>query len=310
MQPRILTIGSANMDLVMRMSRIPSEGETVLDSGTVSYIPGGKGANCAVALAKLGAESIFCTRLGKDLNGQKLYELYESFGINTSCIKVEDKIPTGQAAIMVEESGANRIVVYPGANRCITLGDVEEALDTKPEAVCLQFEIPFATTVAAAKMAKARGIPVILDAAPASPDYPLGDLPEVDIFSPNETETMAFTGIQPTGHASCMKAAIALSRMVKAKAYVLKLGNKGAFVLNGSLTNMLSAYRVEVVDTTAAGDAFMAGLAMAYVRNGGNAVEACKIANAVGALTVTRAGASSSIPTAEEVEKFFSASPL
>lgn len=305
---RILTVGSANMDMVLRMNRVPAAGETVLDpDGSLLHIPGGKGANCAVAVAKLGAESLFCARLGADTNGKNLYDTYVDYHVNTDYIKVDKTVNTGMAAIFVEANGANRIVVYPGANRTLVPQDAVEAIATKPDALCLQFETPFETTLECAKMAYARGIPVILDAAPADRSIPLSEFPMLEIFSPNESETELYTGIVPTGAESCMRAALALSRMVKAKYYVLKLGARGAFIFDGRLCHMVPSYQVPARDTTAAGDAFTAALAVAYSENGrSNILSAVKFANAVGALTVTRCGASRSIPTREETDRFLS----
>ncbi len=303
---KILTVGSANMDMVLKMSRVPAAGETMLDyDGGMIHIPGGKGANCAVAAAKLGAESLFCARLGADANGKSLYDTYTEYKVNTSYIKVDRTTTTGMAAIMLEANGANRIVVYPGANRTLAVEDVAEAISSHPDALCLQFETPFEVTLEAAKMAAARGIPVVLDAAPADPHIPFSEFPMLEIFSPNESETEIYTGIVPTGADSCMRAALALSRMVKAKYYVLKLGARGAFVFDGRLCHMVPSYKVGAVDSTAAGDAFTAAMTVAYCEGGcSDILGAVKFANAVGALTVTRIGASKSIPMRDEVERF------
>ncbi len=306
---RILTIGSANMDMVLRMKRIPAAGETFVDlDGGLSYIPGGKGANCAVAAAKMGAISQFCARLGADANGKCLYDTYVEAGVDISHIKVDKTTNTGMAAIFVEQNGNNRIVVYPGANQTLIPSDAQEAIASKPDAVCLQFETPFEVTLECAKMASVRGTPVILDAAPASRSIPLSEFPTVEIFSPNETETEIFTGIAPTNVESCMRACLALSRMIKAKYYVLKLGARGAFYFDGQLCNLIPAYRVAAVDTTAAGDAFTAALAVRYCETG-NLIGAIRFACAVGALTVTKCGASRSIPTREETENFIASNP-
>ena len=303
---KILTVGSANMDMVLRMSRVPAAGETMLDyEGGMIHIPGGKGANCAVAAAKLGASSLFCTRLGADANGKSLYDTYTEYKVNTDFIKVDRTASTGMAVIMVEGSGANRIVVYPGANRTLSVEDAAEAISSHPDALCLQLETPYEVTLEAARMAAARGIPVILDAAPADRSIPFSEFPMLEIFSPNESETEIYTGISPTGAESCMRAALALSRMVKAKYYVLKLGARGAFVFDGRICHMVPSYQVKSVDTTAAGDAFTAAMTVAYCEGGcTDILSAVKFANAVGALTVTRLGASKSIPTREETDAF------
>jgi len=291
------------MDLVMNMYKLPERGETLIDDGGVAYIPGGKGANSAVALSKLGAECVFCTKVGADLHGQRLYQLYKDCGINTSFIKVDRDNPTGLAVVMREGDGSNRIVVYPGANSALTADNVEEAFACDPDAVYIGFEIPFAVALSAAKLAAERDIPIFIDAAPANKEYPLEKLPEVEIFSPNESETLEYTGILPAGADSSLRAALALYKRVKCKYIVIKQGERGCFVYDGKHYFMLPPMRAgQVVDTTAAGDAFTAAMTIEYLRSC-DIKAAARYGNAAGAITVTRKGASTSIPTAVEVEQ-------
>lgn len=301
MPKKVLIVGSANMDLAMNMYRMPAPGETVIDDGGVAYVPGGKGANSAIALARLGAECVFLTKLGADLHGQKLYQYYKENGINTSFIKVDRENPTGLAVVMREGDGNNRIVVYPGANANLTADNVAEAFSCNPDALYIGFEIPFTIALAAAKIAASRGIPIFVDAAPANKDYPLESLPEVEIFSPNETETLEYTGILPQGAESCLRAALALYKRVKCKYLVIKQGARGAFIYDGKYYFLAPSIRAgNTVDTTAAGDAFTAAMTIEYLRTQ-DIKNAVKYGNAAGAITVTRAGASTSIPTAVEV---------
>ncbi len=303
---KILLIGSANMDFSMNVYKVPEAGETVLDDGGVAYTPGGKGANSAVAFHKLGAECVFCTKLGADIHGQKLYNYYKEMGINTSYIKVDHDHPTGLSVVIKEADGQNRIIVYPGANSNITTEGVLEAFECCPDAVYLGFEIPFSVALSAAKIAAARKIPIFIDPAPADKDYSLDNLPEVEVFSPNETETFEYTGIMPTNMENCLRASLALSRRVKAKYIVIKQGGKGAFLYDGKRYTTFPAVRVDkVVDTTAAGDAFTAALTLEYLRCG-DIREAIKFANVAGALTVSRVGASVAVPTEEEIRMFMS----
>lgn len=306
MSKKILIIGSANIDLLMNMYKLPDAGETVIDDGGVAYIPGGKGGNAAIAFKRLGAECVFCTKLGADVHGQKLYNFYKEQGLDTSRIKVDHDNPTGLAVVLREGDGTNRIVVYPGANAYLTNENIVEAFDCNPDALYLGFEIPFALVVAAAKVAAAKGIPIFIDAAPANKDYDLEKLPPVEIFSPNETETYEFTGINPTSMENSLRAALALSRKVKAKNIVIKQGSRGAFLYDGKRYNTFPAVKADkTVDTTAAGDAFTAAMTLEYLRNGGDIKTAIKYGNAAGAITITRKGSSSSIPTAEEVDALF-----
>ena len=301
---RILVIGSANMDLSLNMYKLPEAGETVIDDGGVAYSPGGKGGNAAIAFKRLGADSVFCTKLGADIHGQKLYNYYKEQGVDTSYVKVDRDNPTGLAVVMREGDGTNRIVVYPGANATLTNENVVEAFDCNPDALYLGFEIPFNIVVAAAKVAAAKNIPIFIDAAPANKDYDLEKLPPVEIFSPNETEAYEYTGIMPSGMENSLRAALAISRSVKAKNIVIKQGSRGAFLYDGKRYNTFPAVKADkTVDTTGAGDAFTAAMTLEYLRNGGDIKGAIKYGNAAGAITVTRKGASSSIPTAEEIEE-------
>ncbi len=301
---KILLVGSANMDLSMNLYKIPERGETVLDDGGVAYTPGGKGANAAVAFARLGGECVFCAKLGRDAHGQKLYNYYKECGINTSYIKVDPDLPTGLAVVMKEGDGSNRIVVYPGANRSLNNDNIIEAFNSRPDALFLGFEIPFAMAVAAAKIASANNVPIFVDAAPASKEYTLESLPPVEIFSPNETETFEYTGIMPKGTDSCLQAAYSLFQKVKAKYIVIKLGARGSFFFDGKHFDLVPAFRADnVVDTTAAGDTFTAAMTLEYLRTG-DIRSAMKFGSAAAAIAVSRKGAGTSVPTEDEVKEF------
>lgn len=303
MKKRVLVVSSANMDFVMNMSRIPLAGETMIENGSYDYIPGGKGANSAVAFSKLGGDCVFCTRLGNDAHGARLRQVYKDSGIDTRFIFTDKTAKTGLAAIIVEESGANRITVYPGANFKLARNDIEEAFTCYPDAVFLQFEIPDSAIIATCEFAAKQGVPVFIDAGPARSDFPLDKLGTIEVFSPNESETRIYTGITPNTVENCLRAAIRLSTMVKAKYYVLKLGDRGAFVYDGRYHRIMPSLEVKAIDTTAAGDAFTAALTLDYL-NTGDIYHACEYGNIVGAITVQRKGASVSIPTAEEVGLF------
>ena len=303
MQKRVLVVSSANMDFVMRVGRMPEAGQTIIERRPYDYVPGGKGANSAITLARLGADSIFCTRLGSDAHAQRLKSLYEDCGIDTRFIINDRNAPTGLASIIVEENANNRIVVYPGANANLTPEDVEDAMTCIPDAVFLQFEIPTEAVVAATQFAKAKNIPVFVDAGPARRNYPLDRLGGLEVISPNEIETYALTGIMPSTINDCLRAATVLMQKVQVKYVVIKLGDRGAYIHDGKYSQVVAPYEVEAVDTTAAGDAFTAAMTLEYLRSG-DIVRAVTYANVVGAMVVGKAGASSSIPTAAQVEAF------
>ena len=300
---RILTVSSANMDFVMSVSKIPQGGETQLESGTYQFVPGGKGANSAVAVRRLGGDSVFCCRLGKDANGSIMHNIYKKEGLDTRFIVVDPDAVTGLGAIMVEPNGQNRIILFPGANVRLTREDIDASFICRPDALLMQLEITQDAVMHAAWTANEKEIPIILDAGPANPDFPLEDLPPLEIFSPNETETEIFTGINPSNPDNCLRAAMELQKLVTAKYYVIKLGGRGCYIYDGKYYHCLPAYGVNAVDTTAAGDAFTAGLVLHYLQNG-NMVQAAQYGNVVGAITVSRAGASTSIPSEAEVAKF------
>lgn len=304
LKKRILVLSSANIDFVQQVERVPYAGETVLESsGSYEYLPGGKGANSAITFSRLGAECVFTCKLGSDQNAAKLKSLYRAEGIDTRFIYEEQGCHTGLASIFVEKTGKNRIVVYPGANAFLRPEDVEEPFNCYPDALFLQLEIPAEAVIEACRIAHERDIPVFVDAAPGRADFPLGDMGHVEIFSPNETECQAFTGIRPVDESSSLRAAIRLSGMVDAGYIVLKLGGRGAFLYDGSEYYVFPAEQVKAVDSTAAGDVFSAAMTYSYVQNG-NIQSAIRMASIAAAISVTRRGASTSIPTFAEIMKF------
>ncbi len=302
--PKILVVSSANMDFVMNMDSVPKSGETVISGGSYKYVPGGKGANSAVAVARLGGECVFCTRLGRDANGDALYSVYNNEGIDVSFIGRDEKNPTGLAAILVEADGANRIIVFPGSNMTIEDSAIKAAVkEKKPDALYMQLEIARASVVLAANEAAKAGIPVFIDAGPADPSFPFDKLPALEVFSPNESETEILTGIVPDSDKNCAAAAKKLSELVSSHYYVIKLGGRGCYVTDLENSFYSPTFKAKVVDSTAAGDSFTAALTLEYLRCG-NIRRAARYANAVGTLVVSRAGALPSIPTADEVDAF------
>lgn len=302
---KILVIGSANMDLSLNVYRVPEKGETLIDNGGVAYTPGGKGANAAVAFAKLGADVTLCTKLGADLHGQQLYTYYRELGLDTSAIKVDRDLPTGFATVIKEADGGNRIICYPGANSHISSDQMIEAFErVKPDALFISFEISFESALTAARIAEAKRVPIFVDAAPADKAHPLESLPPMEVFSPNETEAFEYTGIMPSGADSSLRACLALWRRLNCKYVIIKQGARGSCIYDGKRFEMIPACRVDkVVDTTAAGDTFTAALILAYLRSS-DINAAARYATAASAVTVSRAGASTAVPTAEEVKNF------
>ncbi|MCL1859726.1 MAG: ribokinase [Oscillospiraceae bacterium] len=306
--PRILVVGSANMDIVFSVPRIPNKGESIV-AEEYNYIPGGKGANAVTSVARLGADAIFCARIGNDEIGKKLVESYNREKIDARYIKTDKNSSTGLAAILLEDDGTNRIIVYPNANLNLEVEDVENAFLSYPDAVLTQFETNPDAIVAATKFATKQNIPVIIDAGPVRKDFPYELLKNVTIISPNEVETAQITGINPANAEMCLQACMRLQSMTKAKYIVLKLSDRGCCSFDGKNFEYYNSYYVNPVDTTAAGDAFTAALTVEFLRTK-NIMTACKYANIVGALTVTKFGAMSSLPTTKEVDDFIVAKKI
>lgn len=297
----ILVVGSINMDLVLKTSRIPYAGESFFGD-SYCHIPGGKGANHAVAAARLGAKVTFAGKIGNDANGMALKASLEKQGISTELLKVDENSPSGLAVIMLEESGQNRILVYSGANMELEPEEIVRAFEKSYDAVMLTLEIPQKVVIETCRKAKEKNIPVILDAGPAQ-SFPLEKISGIELLTPNETEATALTGLECNTKKDAEKAASALEEKSQARWIVIKMGEQGALLYHKGESELFPAHKVEVVDTTAAGDAFTAGLMIAYTQHG-DIQKAIRYANVVGALTVTKLGAQPSLPTAEEVEKF------
>ena len=298
---RILVVGSINMDLVMNLERSPDAGETVLGY-EYSYIPGGKGANQAVAAARINGDVTFCGHVGDDSNGNILLNDLNDNGVDISYIKKDQGFQTGLAVIPVEANGQNRIMVFPGANHSITKEDVDQALERDYDAVMLQLEIPIEIVFYTIERAHAKEIPVVLDAGP-SMKLDLSRLKGVYIISPNETEAQALTGVLVDGEKTALEASKILAKETGAQYVIIKMGDKGAFLYEGGNYKMFPAYKVRAVDTTAAGDSFTAAVAVKMAEHG-HVEKAIEYANAVGAICVSRKGAQPSLPTSQEVAKF------
>ena len=303
MKPRLVVIGSANMDLVVRSHRIPAPGETVLGDG-FRQIPGGKGANQAVAAARLGAEVTFVGRVGIDLFGAAIREGLKADSIDTTSLRTDPTEPTGVALIGVDADGQNAIIVASGANYQVGTADVDAAFAAIGSAstMLLQLEIPLDTVVYAVQKAKEAGMRVILNPAPVSPNAPLPDslLPQIDVLTPNEYEACALLGQEYRAEADWeATAGLLLARGVKA--VVITLGEEGCILADASGVRRLPAVAVAAIDTTAAGDCFTGALALALAE-GSSLDEAAHFAAHAAAISVTRPGAQPSLPTRFEVE--------
>ncbi|UCG25608.1 MAG: ribokinase [Chloroflexota bacterium] len=301
MSTNIAVVGGINIDLVTRAAHIPRPGETVI-GGDLSTVPGGKGANQAVAAARLGAHVSMIGRVGDDVFAAQLRQNLAAANVDLTHVLESVNSATGVALIVVDEAGENSIVVALGANAKVTPDDVEAASGAvaAADALLLQLEIPLDPVLRAAELAHDHGVKVILNPAPARA-LPAEFLSLVDILVPNETETAQLSGM-PTGSPAELEVAAARLHDLGVGEVILTLGRRGALLARQGTSRHYPAFEVErVVDTTAAGDAFMGGLATA-IAEGKDLSEALPWANAAGGLAVTRAGAQPSLPTRQEVE--------
>jgi len=299
---RILVVGSANTDMIIRVPRIPRPGETVL-GGEFAMAPGGKGANQAVAAARAGGRVTFIARVGDDDFGARALAAFEAEGIDTRFVIRAPAAPSGIALITVDERGENSISVASGANALLSAADVDAAGEAFAAAdiVLVQLESPLATVEAAVREAGAKGVPVVLNPAPARE---LDDalLAEVSVLTPNEHEAKHLTGITVKDEGSARDAARRLRDRGPATV-IVTLGERGVFALAAGFDEYAPAFKVEAVDTTAAGDVFNGALAVALAEKR-PLPDALRFAQAAAAISVTRPGAQPSAPTRAEIETF------
>lgn len=309
MPAQILVIGSSNTDMVVKTSKLPAPGETVM-GGTFMMNPGGKGANQAVGAARLTAESTgpastagqvtFAAKVGNDVFGQQAIDGFRREGIDTTYILTDANQPSGVALINVDAQGENCITVAPGANGYLQPADVDVPLQSASSdtIVLLQLEIPLPTVEHAVWQAAKRGLRVILNPAPAQV-LPADLFPNLFLITPNETEAEILTGIRVTDEATAEQAALIFHQMGVANV-IITLGAKGAYLHTATEAILLSTPPVTPVDTTAAGDCFNGALAVALSEDQ-SLPEAVAFACRAASISVTRMGAQASMPTRNEV---------
>jgi len=310
MEARIVVVGSLNMDLVIRTPHLPAPGETLFGSDFTTA-PGGKGANQAVAAARLGAAVAMVGRTGLDDFGRALRANLQTDGVDTSQVGVDRDAATGVALIAVEEGGQNTIIVAAGANMRVSRADIDEAASVLGAALGLivQLEAPLDVVAYSMRLARQAGLVVVLNPAPAqalSPEF----LALADVLVPNEREASTLTGVAVTDAASAEAAARVLSPD-GVPAVVVTLGARGALLWHRRSAMFVPPFAVQAVDATAAGDAFVGALTTALLRAAqGEALSTASLrvalreASAAGALTATKRGAQPSLPTRAELDRF------
>ncbi|MDJ0601195.1 MAG: ribokinase [Crocosphaera sp.] len=298
----IVIFGSINMDMIAQTPRFPQPGETIIGTHFIT-LPGGKGANQAVATAKLGCLTYFVGRVGGDSFGRDLLQNLEAFNINTQAVFIDQNTSSGVAMINVETSGENTIIVIPGANGNIAEADVIrlQKILAKTNLLLLQLEIPIMAVEMAAEEAKKLGVTVMLDPAPAPEKLPDSLYTFIDIITPNQTEAAKLVGFPLKDTDSIKKAADNLLEK-GVKIVIIKLGEEGAYYATEKEQGFVSPVTVKTIDTVGAGDGFNGGVAAALDRSL-SLKEALKWGSIVGALTTTKEGAQTALPDLETIEK-------
>lgn len=302
MKDSIIVIGSSNVDMIMKVDHIPAKGETVIN-GNFMQVYGGKGANQAVAAARAGGEVAFVSCVGDDVFAPPMTRNFKEDGINTTYLFKETGVPCGTALIMIDENGENIITVAPGANLRLTPDHLETASEiiNHSKIIVLQNEIPVETVEKAINMAVKADVRVMYNFAPAR-DLNLKYLGKIDFLILNEVEASFLSGRNIQTEKQAQKAADEL-RKKGVKTVIVTMGSQGSVVSNDTFSGKIEAFKVEVLDTTAAGDVFCGALAVA-ITEGKQIKNAVRFATASAALAVTKMGAQPSAPNRKEIESF------
>lgn len=300
---KVTVLGSLNVDTILRFKRFPKPGETLPLTGK-GIAGGGKGANQAIAAARAGADTTFIGKVGQDQEGDFMVKQLTESGVNDQYVQHSDAANTGSAFIMLDSSSENRILIDGGTNQQVTADDVELA---KPAIIAsdfliAQFETPQAATIHGFELAHAANKTTILNPAPATKTVPTELLAVTDLIVPNETETETLTGVHITDEHSMIKGAEKLQAL-GVKTVIITVGSKGTFWMRGADHGFVPAYKVNALDTTAAGDTFIGALSSVLKTDFSNLSEAVRLANRASSLAVQKLGAQPSIPTKAEIEQ-------
>ncbi|MCM0598526.1 ribokinase [Periweissella fabalis] len=305
MTRKVTVLGSLNADTIMHIERLPKQGETMAmyDATTA---PGGKGANQAIAAARMEAKTTFVGAIGDDQNGQMLLDAMIHDNVDITNIKKRDNIGTGSAFIMLEKDGSNTILIHGGANQSLSIEDVKSATDAiiNCDILVAQFETPLAVTLKAFEIAKQNGVFTILNPAPAKTNIQPELLHLTDLIVPNETEAETISGIPVTDEASMVANALKF-RQLGVPNLIITVGARGAYYSTVNGAGFVPAFKVKAIDTTAAGDTFIGTLASQLELDLSNIVDAVRFSNRASSITVQGAGALPSIPKLTQVKAAF-----
>lgn len=298
---KVTVLGSLNVDTILQIPRLPQPGETLAMTDKRNA-GGGKGANQAIAAARSGADTSFIGKIGDDDNGRMMLSFLKDAGVNTEQVTISSK-GTGQAFILLQESGENSIIIYGGANQEIKDNDIEHARSViqNSDFIVTQFETPFDQATHAFKIAKEAGVVTVLNPAPAHKNVDPELLKNVDLITPNETEAEILTEIKVVDRVTAHEAASRL-RELGVKNVIITLGSKGAFFKTATEEKFIKAFKVHAVDTTAAGDAFLGALVSRLAPDFSNFEESIIYASKASSIAVQKVGAIPSIPTEKQVE--------
>ncbi|USJ85158.1 ribokinase [Lactiplantibacillus pentosus] len=298
---KVTVLGSLNVDSILRFKRFPKPGETLPLTGK-SVAGGGKGANQAIAAARAGAQTTFIGKVGQDQEGAFMVQQLTESGVDDRFVQHSDAAATGSAFILLDASSENRILIDGGTNQLVTAEDVEQAQSVIADSTFLiaQFETPIAATQRGFELARAAKQKTILNPAPATDAVPAELLAVTDLIVPNETETETLTGVHITDEASMVAGAQKLQALGVANV-IITVGSKGAFWMRGGEHGFVPAFKVDAVDTTAAGDTFIGALSSVLQPDFSNLAEAVRFANRASSLAVQKLGAQPSIPTQAEI---------
>lgn len=303
MTKKIVVLGSLNVDSIMKMPRMPLVGETMALTN-VTTAPGGKGANQAVAAARQGADVSFIGAIGNDANGQFMRATLVNNGVDVDHLKTNGDVPTGSAFIMLQDDGANTILIHGGANQALTTADLDHDLIIDADLIIAQFEVPYAVILAAFELAHNHHVQTVLNPAPAVYELTPELMAVTDIILPNETEAQLLTGIEVVNDEGVLNRVTDALQAKGAKRSIITLGAAGSFVADGQRRWWAQPEKVVAQDTTAAGDTFIGTLASVIASDFSNLDDAVKRASIASAIAVTRPGAIPSIPTFDEVEAY------
>lgn len=298
---KVTVLGSLNVDSILRFKRFPKPGETLPLTGK-SVAGGGKGANQAIAAARAGAQTTFIGKVGQDQEGTFMVQQLTESGVDDRFVQHSDAAATGSAFILLDASSENRILIDGGTNQLVTAEDVEQAQSVIADSTFLiaQFETPIAATQRGFELARAAQQKTILNPAPATDAVPAELLAVTDLIVPNETETETLTGVHITDEASMVAGAQKLQALGVANV-IITVGSKGAFWMRDGEHGFIPAFKVDAVDTTAAGDTFIGALSSVLQPDFSNLAEAVRFANRASSLAVQKLGAQPSIPTQAEI---------